>query len=103
MYDIRKNLLFPLSSSNHGCFGRFLGTPIPLILDVIVCAPKRKSGSGREAVACYLGLTWSRDDSYDVVDSSMLEWHNAAAEIAMELNPERPEVIWRDYQYQESP
>merc|ERR1712039_62701 len=29
-----------------------------------------------------------------------LEWHNAAAEIAMELSPERPQVIWRDYQYQ---
>ena len=30
----------------------------------------------------------------------MLEWHNAAAEIAMEVDPERPQIIWRDYQYQ---
>ena len=53
-------------------------------------------------MACYMGLTWARDDGYDVVDCSMLEWHNAAAEIAMELSPERPQVIWRDYQYQAS-
>ena len=51
-------------------------------------------------MACYLGLTWTRDKDYDVVDCSMLEWHNAAAEIAMELDPERPQIIWRDYQYQ---
>ena len=49
-----------------------------------------------------MGLTWARDDGYEVVECSMLEWHNAAAEIAMELSPERPQVIWRDYQYQAS-
>ena len=53
-------------------------------------------------MACYLGLPWTRDEGYDVVDCSMLEWHNGAAEIAMELSPERPEIIWRDYQYQGS-
>ena len=64
---------------------------------------KRKSGAGHvggEIGACYLGLPWTRDEGYNVVDCSMLEWHNAAAEIAMELSPERPEIIWRDYQYQ---
>ena len=63
---------------------------------------KRSSGPSGDIVACYMGLTWARDDGYEVVDCSMLEWHNAAAEIAMELSPERPQVIWRDYQYQAS-
>ena len=70
---------------------------IDLFLDSGTCVLTIARG---EIVACYLGLTWTRDKDYDVVDCSMLEWHNAAAEIAMELDPERPQIIWRDYQYQ---
>ena len=76
---------------------RMVNKEIDLFLDSGTCILTRKSG---EIAACYLGITWTRDSGYDVVDCSMLEWHNAAAEIAMEVEPERPQVIWRDYHYQ---
>ena len=46
-------------------------------------------------------IFWTRDDSYELVeDATMREWHNTAAEIAMETDTAHPELIWRDYQWQ---
>ncbi len=66
-----------------------------------------------------LFCSWSKNDDYEVIeDASMASWHNLAAEVAMEISPERPQVrnlpgfltsvcsqetlqaIWRDFQYQ---
>jgi hypothetical protein len=49
------------------------------------------------AFNCY----FARNDNCDVIEgASMGDWYNAAAEIAMEVKPEKPQLIWRDYQYQ---
>ena len=62
----------------------------------------RKSDTN-ELVGCTFFTTWKRDDDYEVVeDASLASWHNTAAEIAMEENPECPQVSeminnrWRD-------
>jgi hypothetical protein len=54
-----------------------------------------------ELAGCFFSTSWKRDPNYNVIENvSMKEWHNTAAEIAMEVAPERPQAVWRDYQYQ---
>ena len=54
-----------------------------------------------QLMGCFLSCYWPRDPNYDIIRGfTMVEWHNAAAKIAMEVCPERPEPIWRDFQYQ---
>lgn len=43
---------------------------------------------------------WSRDDNYEVINCSALDWYNTAAEIAEELQPEDPTLLWRESYYQ---
>lgn len=44
---------------------------------------------------------FARNEDYCVIEgASMADWHNAAAEIAMGVRPEKPQLIWREYQYQ---
>ena len=53
-------------------------------------------------MGCFLNCYWPRDPGYDIIRGfTMGEWHKAAAKIAMEVCPERPEPIWRDFQYQQ--
>ena len=48
----------------------------------------------------HLFCSWGRDDAYEVIeDASLAEWHNTAAEIAMEVKPERPQVLNVDVLY----
>jgi len=60
----------------------------------------RKSDT-KELLGCTFFTTWRRDEEYEIVeDASLASWHNTAAEIAMEENPECPQALWRHYQYQ---
>ena len=52
----------------------------------------RKSDT-KELLGCTFFTTWRRDDEYEIIeDASLASWHNTAAEIAMEENPECPQV-----------
>ncbi len=46
-------------------------------------------------------VDWPRDDNYQVIDVSAKEWHNTSAQIAQEIQPDCPQIIWRDYQFQQ--
>ena len=60
----------------------------------------RKSDTN-ELIGCTFFTTWKRDDDYEIVKETSLDWwHNTAADIAMQENPECPQGIWRNYQYQ---
>lgn len=45
-------------------------------------------------------VDWHRDDNYEIIDVSAKDWHNVSAQIAQEIQPDSPQVIWRDYQFQ---
>ncbi len=71
-----------------------------LALNSGLCSTLHLEDTG-ELVGCMFNSCWRRDPEYDAVRGhSMLAWHNAAAEIAMEEAPKRPQPVWRDYQYQ---
>ena len=43
---------------------------------------------------------WTLDSNYEAIHGfSMREWHIVSAKIAMDVNPTRPEPIWRELQY----
>jgi hypothetical protein len=60
----------------------------------------RKDGSG-DVVGCLFYACWNRNPDYVPLEGiTMAEWYATAARVAMELDPARPEPIWRDLQYQ---
>ena len=60
-----------------------------------------RSNETGQIMGCFLNCYWPRDPDYNIIRGfTMGEWHNAAAKIATEICPERPEPIWRDFQYQ---
>ena len=72
-----------------------------LYLDSGVSFLLRCNETGR-LMGCFLSCYWPRDPEYDTIQGfTMGEWHKAAAKIAMEVCPERPEPIWRAFQYQQ--
>ena len=60
-----------------------------------------RSNETGQLMGCFLGCYWPRDNNYDAIHGfTMGDWHKVAAEIAMDVCPERPEPIWRELQYQ---
>ncbi len=52
-----------------------------------------KSAQTDTLLGGHLFTSWGKNEDYEIVeDTSLASWHNAAAEIAMETNPERPQV-----------
>jgi hypothetical protein len=49
--------------------------------------------ASKELVGCYACTSWNKEPNYDIVENvTMAQWHNTAAEIAMEENPKHPQV-----------
>ena len=52
----------------------------------------RKSDTN-ELIGCTFFTTWKRDEDYEIVEETSLDWwHNIAAEIAMQEHPVNPQV-----------
>jgi hypothetical protein len=61
-------------------------------------------GSGVSYVVCNVGnqeihgvefsTFWKRDNECEVADADMHSWHNTAAEIAQEVDPEESRLVW---------
>lgn len=60
----------------------------------------RSIDGSSEVLGVGLSAFWKRNDDYDIIDCDAKTWHNTAAEIATELEPEDPRIVWRHYQFQ---
>lgn len=59
----------------------------------------RRIDGDPEILGVGLSAFWKRNDQFEVIDCDVKTWHNTAAEIAKELEPNDPRVIWREYQF----
>lgn len=58
-----------------------------------------RDSSNRIVGAGLIGV-WERREDYEIIDTDVKTWHNTAAELAQEVNPSNPAIVWRDFQFQ---